>query len=100
MDQLYFYRPGGGDHTVRLPAPARITVQDRANWLVPDDPEEDVQLPPGPAPPPPPVHHDLPRPAPRGRGRNFEDRMYEMMVEMRDSIRESRHRGDWLTLLR
>ncbi|GAB2266505.1 hypothetical protein Dimus_001509 [Dionaea muscipula] len=64
--------------------------RDRANWLVPDDPEEDVQLPPGAAPPPPPVHHDLPRPAPRGRGRTFEDRMFDMMVEMRDSIREGR----------
>ncbi|GAB2292599.1 hypothetical protein Dimus_026836 [Dionaea muscipula] len=50
----------------------------------------DHTLPPGGAPPPPPIHHDLPRPAPRGRGKNFEDRMYDMMVEMRDSIRESR----------
>ncbi|GAB2299648.1 hypothetical protein Dimus_033708, partial [Dionaea muscipula] len=73
VNSTFYLTWRGADHAVRLPAPARITVQDRDNWLVPDDPEQDVQLPPGGAPPPPPVHHDLPRPAPRGRGRDFED---------------------------
>ncbi|GAB2265988.1 hypothetical protein Dimus_037859 [Dionaea muscipula] len=90
VNSIFYLTWRGADHTVRLPAPARITVQDRDNWLVPDVPEEDVQLPPGGAPPPPPAHHDLPRPAPRGRGRTFEDRMFDMMAEMRESIREGR----------